>query len=151
LFDAPGLNAHLGSRAAEVDAAVAAYNAAVIDAARSAADALALRNSLAGQITQQADALAQADEAWRIARTRYDAGLSGYLQVLATDDLRLAQARAASELRARALDAQVQLMHALGGGWDPTELGAPPSPVAPAAPHSASTAALAHTSDTSGR
>jgi NodT family efflux transporter outer membrane factor (OMF) lipoprotein len=118
LFDTPGLNAQLGSRAADYDAAVAAYNAAVIDAARAAADALALRSALAGQIDQQAQALALADEAWRIARSRYDAGLSGYLQVLATDDLRLAQARSAAELRARALDAQVQLMHALGGGWD---------------------------------
>lgn len=121
LFDTPGLNAQLGSRAAEYDAAVAAYNGAVIDAARAAADALALRSSLAGQITQQADALAQANEAWRIARTRYDAGLSGFLQVLATDDLRLAQERAATELRGRALDAQVQLMHALGGGWQASE------------------------------
>jgi NodT family efflux transporter outer membrane factor (OMF) lipoprotein len=154
LFDAPGLHAQLGSRAAEVDAAVAAYNAAVIDAARSAADALALRAALAGQITQQADALAQADEAWRIARTRYDAGLSGYLQVLATDDLRLAQARAASELRARALDAQVQLMHALGGGWDAAELGAAPTAVvAPAttAPPASTATLTAHPSTATGR
>jgi outer membrane protein TolC len=121
LFDQPGLNAQLGSRAADVDAAVAAYNAAVIDAARAAADALALRSSLAGQISQQADALAQADKAWTLARARYDAGLSGYLQVLAADDLRLAHNRAATELRARALDAQVQLMHALGGGWQADE------------------------------
>ncbi|MFM2067389.1 MAG: hypothetical protein RLZZ584_2298 [Pseudomonadota bacterium] len=118
LFDAPRLQAELGSRAAEVDAAVAAYNAALVDAARGAADALALRASLAGQIDQQARTQVQVDEAWRIARARYDAGLSGYLQVLAADDLRLAQARQAAELRARALDAQVQLMHALGGGWD---------------------------------
>ena len=141
LFDTPGLNAQLGSRAAEYDAAVAAYNAAVIDAARAAADALALRSSLAGQITQQADALAQANEAWRIARTRYDAGLSGYLQVLAADDLRLAQERAATDLRARALDAQVQLMHALGGGWDAGELAPMPAPSASAVTRPASTVA----------
>ncbi|MEY2689356.1 MAG: hypothetical protein RL375_3555 [Pseudomonadota bacterium] len=141
LFDTPGLNAQLGSRAADYDAAVAAYNGAVIDAARAAADALALRSSLAGQIDQQADALAQATEAWRIARTRYDAGLSGYLQVLAADDLRLAQERAATELRARALDAQVQLMHALGGGWDASELAPAPHPSAAAGAHPASTAA----------
>jgi outer membrane protein TolC len=152
LFDTPGLNAQLGSRAAEYDAAVAAYNGAVIDAARAAADALALRSSLAGQITQQADALAQANEAWRIARTRYDAGLSGYLQVLAADDLRLAQERAATELRARALDAQVQLMHALGGGWDAGELAPMPAPSASAVTRSAasiaSNAALVATSAT---
>jgi outer membrane protein TolC len=145
LFDTPGLNAQLGSRAAEYDAAVASYNGAVIDAARAAADALALRSSVAGQIDQQADALAQANEAWRIARTRYDAGLSGLLQVLAADDLRLAQERAATELRGRALDTQVQLMHALGGGWDASELTATvPTATAPAVMRPASTAALAN-------
>lgn len=143
LFDTPGLNAQLGSRAAEYDAAVAAYNSAVIDAARAAADALALRSSLASQITQQADALAQANEAWRIARARYDAGLSGFLQVLATDDLRLAQERAATELRGRALDAQVQLMHALGGGWQASESAPAATPSARAGTRPVSTATWA--------
>ncbi|MEY4750951.1 MAG: hypothetical protein RIQ60_3165 [Pseudomonadota bacterium] len=133
LFDTPGLNAQLGSRAADYDAAVAAYNAAVIDAARTAADALALRQSLARQMQQQADAQVQADDAWRLADLRHRAGLSGLLPVLAAEDLRLAQARNAAELRGRALDAQVQLMHALGGGWQ-GEAAAAPAPAPAAAP-----------------
>ncbi|MFM2121136.1 MAG: hypothetical protein RL722_2604 [Pseudomonadota bacterium] len=126
LFDQPGLNAQLGLREAEAGAAVASYNATVIEAARGAADALALRSAVARQQAQQAEAQAQAEEAWRLARARYDGGLSNLLEVLAADDLRLAQARAAAELRGRAVDAHVQLMHALGGGWSAGELDTPP-------------------------
>ena len=50
---------------------------------------------------------------------RYKAGLSNYLNVLAAETNVLAQRRLAVDLSARALDTQVALIRALGGGYAP--------------------------------
>ena len=117
LFDGGYLRARLGARSAEADAAVAAYNAAVLDAAREVVDAGALLQSLQRQQVQQRAAAAAAESAWRLATQRHEAGLSSYLSVLASESAVLAQRQAAVELKSRALDTQVALMRALGGGW----------------------------------
>ncbi len=117
LFDGGYLRARLGTRAAEADAAVAAYNGAVLEAAREVADAGALLRSLQRQQALQAEAAAAAESAWQLATQRHEAGLSSYLSVLATESAVLAQRAGTVELKARALDTQVALMRALGGGW----------------------------------
>jgi outer membrane protein TolC len=48
---------------------------------------------------------------------RFDAGLVNALTVLATQNAVLAQERLYIDLQAHQLDNQVQLMKALGGGW----------------------------------
>ena len=48
---------------------------------------------------------------------RYEAGLGNYLQVLSAETAVLNQRRLAVDLAARALDTQVALMRALGGGF----------------------------------
>jgi NodT family efflux transporter outer membrane factor (OMF) lipoprotein len=117
LFDAGRLRAQLHGRAADLDAAIAAYNAALLDAVREAADALTGVAAVQDQRAEQARALQAATQAFDVAQRRYAAGLGSYLQVLATEQPWLAQRRAAVELQARALDAQVLLMQALGGGY----------------------------------
>lgn len=117
LFDGGYLRARLGARAAEADAAVAAYNGTVLDAAREVADAGALLRSLQRQQALQAEAATAAEAAWRLATQRHEAGLSGYLSVLAAETAVLAQRSGTIELKARALDTQVALVRALGGGW----------------------------------
>ena len=62
-------------------------------------------------------AAAAAESAWRLATQRHEAGLTGYLTVLAAESAVLAQRAGTVELKARALDTQVALMRALGGGW----------------------------------
>ncbi|MCZ2408072.1 MAG: efflux transporter outer membrane subunit [Burkholderiales bacterium] len=117
LFDGGRLRAQLGSRQAELDAAIAQYNGAVLDAAREAGDAIASLQSLTRQQAQQDQAAAGAEQAWRLAQERYRAGLGSYLRVLAAESQVLAQRRQAVELQARRLDTHVALMKALGGGW----------------------------------
>ena len=58
------------------------------------------------------------ESAYAIALQRYQAGLTGYLTVLATESEVLAQRRAATALKARALSLNVDLNRALGGGFD---------------------------------
>ena len=117
LFDGGRLRAQLGGRQAELDAAIAQYNGAVLDAVKEAGDAIASVQSLTRQQTLQDDAMASAEKAYRLAQERYRAGLGNYLVVLSTESQVLAQRRLAVDLRARQLDTRLVLMKALGGGW----------------------------------
>ena len=87
------------------------------DAAHEAADQLASTQAIARQQTEQRAAQTQAESAYAIAVQRYDAGLGNYLQVLAAETSVLNQRRQSVDLTARALDTQVALMRALGGGY----------------------------------
>ena len=116
LFDGGHLRANLRGKAADTDAAIAHYNTVILDAARDVADQLASGQSIARQQTQQRSTQAAAEAAYAIARQRYQAGLGTYLQVLAAEMPVLAQRRQAVDLAARAVDTQVQLIRALGGG-----------------------------------
>lgn len=117
IFDAGRLRAGLKTKTADLDAAVESYNAALLDAVRDVADQLASQQSIARQQTQQRAAQAAAETAYAIAVQRYQAGLGNYLQVLSAETAVLAQRRAQVDLAARALDTQVALVRALGGGY----------------------------------
>ena len=117
IFDGGRLRAQLGGRAAELDAAIAQYNGAVLDAVKEAGDAVASIQSLTRQQALQDEAVASAEKAYRFAQERYRAGLGNYLVVLSTESQVLAQRRLAVDLRARQLDTRLVLMKALGGGW----------------------------------
>ncbi len=116
IFDAGRLRANLRGRTAEVDLAVASYNGALIDAVRDVADQLSTLGSVARQQTQQRAAQAAAESAYDIARLRYQGGLTTLLNVLTTETAVLNQRRLAVDLKAQALDSQVELLRALGGG-----------------------------------
>lgn len=126
LFDGGRLRAQLGTRRADLDAAIAQYNGAVLDAVREVGDALGSLPSLTRQQQQQALAQASAERAYALALQRYRAGLSPYLVVLNTETQLLGQRRLAVDLQARRLDTQLQLMRSLGGGWQDASLTTPP-------------------------
>ncbi|MDF1483977.1 efflux transporter outer membrane subunit [Ramlibacter sp. H39-3-26] len=119
IFEGGRLRANLRGMSADLDAAVASYNAAVLDAVHEAADQIASTQSIARQQTQQRAAQQAAEDAYAIALERYQAGLGNYLQVLNAESSVLAQRRQAVDLAARALDAQAALARALGGGYAP--------------------------------
>ena len=126
IFEGGRLRANLGASVADVDAAIDSYNGAVIDAMRDVADqALAVR-AVARQQGEQTRALQAAEAAWDIARQRYGAGLSNYLNVLVAEGAVLTQRGQAVDLTAQAVLAQVGLAQAMGGGWQPDA----PAPVA---------------------
>ncbi|MDP3139111.1 MAG: efflux transporter outer membrane subunit [Burkholderiaceae bacterium] len=117
IFDGGRLRANLRGKATEVDAAIESYNTAIVDAVRDAADQLAATQSIARQQAEQRASQAAAEGVYDIARQRYQAGLANFLQVLDAETQVLAQRRQAVDLAARALEAQVALMRALGGGY----------------------------------
>ena len=122
IFDAGRLRANLRGKSADLDAAVESYNAAVLDAVRDVADQVASMQAIDRQQTEQRAAAAAAEGAYEIAVQRYKAGLGNYINVLTAETSVLAQRRGAVDLAARALDTQVALIRALGGGYAPAPL-----------------------------
>ncbi|MDR3451906.1 MAG: efflux transporter outer membrane subunit [Rhodoferax sp.] len=117
IFVGGRLRANLRGKSADQDAAVESYNATVIDAVRDVADQVASSQSIVRQQAQQRAAQAAAESAYEIAVQRYKAGLGNYLNVLTAETSVLGQRRLAVDLSARALDTQVALIRALGGGY----------------------------------
>ena len=119
LFEGGRLRANLRGKTADLDAAIESYNGLVIDAVREVGDQLASAQAITRQQDQQRAAQTSAEAAYAIALQRYRAGLGNYLSVLSAETGVLAQRRQAVDLAARALDTQVLLVRALGGGYTP--------------------------------
>ncbi|NML85861.1 MAG: efflux transporter outer membrane subunit [Polaromonas sp.] len=128
IFDAGRLRANLRGKTADLDAAIESYNAAVVEAVRDVADQIASAQAIVRQQAEQSAAQGAAEGAYEIAVQRYKAGLGNYLNVLTAETNVLTQRRLAVDLAGRALDTQVALMRALGGGYIPQ-----PAPIAAAA------------------
>jgi NodT family efflux transporter outer membrane factor (OMF) lipoprotein len=105
-----------GARA-QYDAAVAVYDKTLTGALREVADAYANQRGLAAELKDAHASLAESENAYRIVRLRYDAGLSRYLDVLTAENLLLQQRRAVTDLEAQAFAYDVTLVRALGGGF----------------------------------
>lgn len=121
IFDGGRLRANLSAKTADLDAAIEIYNATVIEAVHETTDQLASVQSIRRQRAEQTQAQAAAESAYDIALQRYKAGLTPYLNVLASETNVLAQRRQAIDLKLREQDAQVGLIKALGGGFSPAE------------------------------
>jgi len=117
IFEGGRLRAGLRGAEADRDAAVASYDAAVTEAFRQVADAVASERALAGQLADSRAALAASEDAYRIARLRYQGGLSTYQTVLIAEQNVLRRRRTVADLDARALALDVALGRALGGGF----------------------------------
>jgi NodT family efflux transporter outer membrane factor (OMF) lipoprotein len=118
LFDAGRLRAAYSIKTADLDAAVSAYNAAVLEALRDTADQLASMRAIERQQQEQRAALGASESAYALALQRFHAGLSPYLTVLSAENAVLAERRNSVELKSRALSARAQLARALGGGFE---------------------------------
>lgn len=119
IFEGGRLRANLRGKNADLDAAIESYNATVLDAVRDAADQVSSAQSITRQQVEQRNAQVAAEGAYEIAVQRYRAGLGNYLNVLTAETSVLLQRRQAVDLAARALDTQIGLARALGGGWQP--------------------------------
>jgi NodT family efflux transporter outer membrane factor (OMF) lipoprotein len=120
IFDAGRRRAELAARDAQYDAAVERYDQAIADALRGVVDQLVALKSVSKQRAEQRDGLATAQDAYDLALLRYREGVGNYLQVLTTHEQLLAQRSLDADLRARAWEASIELVRALGGGFTPT-------------------------------
>lgn len=117
LFDSGRLRANLRGMTADADAAVESYNATLIQAVREVADQITSQQAIERQAKEQQAAQAAAESALDLALQRYRAGIGTYLTVLTAETNVLAQRRTGVDLKARRIDANLQLIRALGGGY----------------------------------
>lgn len=118
VFSAANLQAALRGRQADYDLAVERYNELVIDAVREVADQVQTRRALESERSEREGVWAATDRTHRIALDRYRAGLANYLDVLDAEAPLFGLQRAETDLRSRALQAEVSLYRALGGGYE---------------------------------
>lgn len=118
IFQGGALKAQYGSAEAAYDEAVANYNQTVVTAYQQVADAVTQRDAADKRLRAARTALAANEDALGLVRTRYEAGLASYLDVLASErgvqDLRLAVIGLETYQRG----ATLALIRALGGGFD---------------------------------
>jgi NodT family efflux transporter outer membrane factor (OMF) lipoprotein len=118
VFEGGRLRANLHARQADYDAAVEQYNGAIVEALQEVADQLASMRALEARRREQRAALASAQAAYDLALLRYREGLGNYLQVLSAETPLLAQRSLGAELDARERLLSVNLIRALGGGYE---------------------------------
>jgi NodT family efflux transporter outer membrane factor (OMF) lipoprotein len=107
---------------ASYDATVAAYRESVLVAFEEVEDGLATQRILAEEADQQAKAVAAAEHLLALAKNRYQAGVTTYLEVVTAQSAALANERAAVELTTRRMTSSVLLLKALGGSWREADL-----------------------------
>jgi len=102
---------------AAFEEAVARYRQQILVAFGEVENSLAAVHHLAIEATAQDRALANARHAADLATERYRAGLVSYLEVVDANRATLQTERASAQLAGQRLNATVQLVKALGGGW----------------------------------
>jgi len=122
LFDAGARRATLASYQAQYEADAAAYRQTVLTAFQQAEDALAQQRYLGEQLFQQQAAIGAAQKYLDLANTRFRAGLDPYLDVYTAETSLLTEQQTFLNLRVSQMTSNVQLIEALGGGWDRAQL-----------------------------
>jgi NodT family efflux transporter outer membrane factor (OMF) lipoprotein len=122
IFDAGLRKATIAQYTAQYNADVAAYRQAVLTAFQQTEDYLSTLRITSQQISQQDTAVKSAQRYLNIATSRYDTGLDPYLNVISAQTTLLADQQTAVSLRISEMTAAVQLVQALGGGWNVSQL-----------------------------
>jgi NodT family efflux transporter outer membrane factor (OMF) lipoprotein len=104
------------------DATVASYRENVLEAFQQVEDNLAALRLLDQELETQQIAVASARRSVDLSTARYKRGITTYLEVLTAQSIALSDERTAADLTTRRMTASVQLIKALGGGWDRTQL-----------------------------
>jgi NodT family efflux transporter outer membrane factor (OMF) lipoprotein len=122
VFDAGRRRAAVAQATAASVQAEAAYGQAVLGAFRDVEDQLSTLRVLDEEATVQARATDAAERALTLATNRYRGGVASYLEVLTAQSAALTNERVGLTVLIRRMTATVQLVKALGGGWNVTLL-----------------------------
>jgi multidrug efflux system outer membrane protein len=117
LFQGGRIRRNLEANQARFEGAVAQYQKAALNGYREVADSLVTIEKLAQARAEQEKGVAALQDAGKLARARYDTGLSNYLEILIADQALFQQQLSLARIRGAELQALSQLYKALGGGW----------------------------------
>jgi NodT family efflux transporter outer membrane factor (OMF) lipoprotein len=125
IFDAGLRRATVNQFYAVYNGDVASYRQTVLTAFQQVEDSLAEVRILSKQIQQQQEAEQSAERYLELAKARYYTGVDTYLNVLVAQTTLLSDQQTLASLRTEVMTASVQLIEALGGGWDRSQLPTP--------------------------
>ncbi|MGY6268408.1 efflux transporter outer membrane subunit [Achromobacter denitrificans] len=132
IFDGGAREAQVEQARASYDAQAAAYRQAALTGLREVEDYLIQLRVMENEQVVQRRALEAARESLRLIQNQYKAGLVDYLSVAVVDATALGSERNALSLLGNRLTASVNLIVALGGGWEPRPPAAQAREAAPA-------------------
>ncbi|TKC83510.1 efflux transporter outer membrane subunit [Trinickia terrae] len=136
LFDAGLRSAQTEAARAAYDQQVAVYRQTVLAAFQNVEDNLASQRILAREIVVQKQAVDSAQQALAITTNEYKAGTVAYVSVLTAQTTAFSAEQKLATLAGQRMVSSVELVKALGGGWDATQMdretgdAAAPAPVA---------------------
>lgn len=111
---------------AAYDGSVASYRETVLAAFQQVEDNLAALRILEQEAGVQATAVQAAERSLDLSNTRYEGGVTSYLEVITAQNAALSDEVTAVNILGRRMASAVLLIEALGGGWDRSSL--PPRP-----------------------
>jgi len=122
LFDNGFRKAQLAAAKAVFMIATAQYRATVLTAFQQVEDQLALAQHYSTEAVDEANAVKSAQATTHLSLIRYREGATNYLDVVTAQTAELQAEQAALSLETRRQQASVDLVRALGGGWQETDL-----------------------------
>jgi NodT family efflux transporter outer membrane factor (OMF) lipoprotein len=122
LFDAGQRHALTDQARHLYEADAATYKATVLAAFNEAEDKLSDLRILEQELVAERRAVDDAQHSLDLSNQRYKGGVTSYLEVLTAESALLTNQRTATDLQTRQFAASVQLIRALGGGWDTSQL-----------------------------
>ncbi len=127
VFDGGSRRAQVRAQQAALDQALMVYQAAVLTALQEVEDALVALRGDRERLLRLEDAAEAAGNAAVLARQRFSSGLVDFQVVLETQRAQLTTQASVASARADVSADHVRLYKALGGGWDPDGIDAPPT------------------------
>jgi NodT family efflux transporter outer membrane factor (OMF) lipoprotein len=122
LFDGGLRRGLLDQYKAQYEADAAAYRQTVLTAFQQTEDYLASVRWLGQQRREQQDSIGAAQRYYDLSLIRYKTGVDTYLNVFTAQTSLLSNQQTAITLQVQQMTSSVQLIEALGGGWDTSQL-----------------------------
>jgi NodT family efflux transporter outer membrane factor (OMF) lipoprotein len=122
IFDGGRRHALNDQAKAAYDASVASYRQTVLTAFQQVEDNLAALRVLEQEAGVQATAVQSAQRSLDLSNTRYEGGVTSYLEVITAQNVALSDEVTAVNILGRRMAGAVLLIEALGGGWERSSL-----------------------------
>jgi len=125
IYDAGLRSATVKQYIATYNAALAGYRQTVLTAFQQVEDGLAQTRIYSKQLVLQKQAAESAQTFVKLEMARYQTGIDPYLDVVTAQNTLLADQQAVINVQVLGMTSSVQLIKALGGGWDRSQLPTP--------------------------